>query len=999
MNPNIDALFRFEASLAAHFAKLRLARGQNSVFLIEHGLDAAHIEEMQALVGRNLREVGLASAGWRGATLPLAVSITEVGYNYRGTGTDFWPKASAALNADIHVSDRAAISRIFSDLSNRLGFSRPFKTDWALAYNHIAWPIRNALAPIEIHRSLVAALGQVLSSGTSLREDDDLHAEMRSIANGLFSKRLADWLEDRNLALALSRRLLLGEDHQSWLEPVIANRIAEDLRADPQARRSLTSARRLVSRERMADLEPPAPGKFLLSVSDGKVHRVVLQGPAIQVSGRARMLALFKNSCDVVVPGAVGKALQLEEFLQGGLMDLGQPLSPFADPVLTFVSSVPLIGDIEVLSDALQPDNSMVFEWHGTDGLLNSLQHGSEIFAHRTVLILSWTSLPDHDELSVLESWPGANVYVLDAASQATRHHLRRLGIAVIDVPAVAFGGGVSLFQSDTHIRSIAGIPVFCRSARSLVSVSVRSDDDAVLVAEDLRKGEIVPLNFGFGRYAINVRAGDKSWQYTLDILEPSDAVPFGFRIEPELPQLEDLFSDSLSIAVASPLVLERVTVSAALRLNGELVAEAKIILGSVPARIGPRSDLLRDLKEAALRNADISDSSELEFRVSIPGLVTRNWHLGRATRSYTFDPKKLTWQAEEGPEINGYLLATVGAPLLTPMDAPPQWPAKHLMLLAPQTDTDDALSCCIVAAPPVLHIGPPEAVAGLQLLRSDQSRAAGHGLIALSEALVAWRSASPSNIFADLNRGLVVAALELGVVQQLCGRNWRHIEESGDGLKGNALDALVSICFRRNLAVGGDFPDIQPEEYPVLRQFLRHRLGEALPDLVVAMAEGVSFESLDFAIMDAYEDLSADRLARGLESFDDIDIGFDTEIWRMAISDALTSVEKPRFKPLVLPEDRWSKLSRLDYSAITQDGVIDALAAAHVDVSRRAGVKWLGRKEFRSGLQLWLSPRELLATTDWRDDLTKLLSDRQTARAIRYAALRLIAEMQSSAL
>ena len=201
--------------LASQFRNLREARGGKPVFLIEHGLDMEGVAELQEMVGRNLRQVGLDSNGWLGITLPLTVAITEVGYTYRGTGTDFWPKVSSALNADIHVGERAEVSRIFATISDKLGVARPFHTDWSRAYNHIAWPIRNALAPVEIHRPLTAALRQVLSTNSSLRTDEELLLQLREIASGLWSKRLSDWLEDETLSVGLCKSLLYGEDHKT----------------------------------------------------------------------------------------------------------------------------------------------------------------------------------------------------------------------------------------------------------------------------------------------------------------------------------------------------------------------------------------------------------------------------------------------------------------------------------------------------------------------------------------------------------------------------------------------------------------------------------------------------------------------------------------------------------------------------------------------------------------------------------------------------------------
>jgi hypothetical protein len=87
-----DVLKDRHQALANHFADLALSRGQLPLFAIEHGLDEAALSGLRAAVSRNLEaDPQLQGATWSWAYLPLLVVATEVGYRYRGTGTDFWP--------------------------------------------------------------------------------------------------------------------------------------------------------------------------------------------------------------------------------------------------------------------------------------------------------------------------------------------------------------------------------------------------------------------------------------------------------------------------------------------------------------------------------------------------------------------------------------------------------------------------------------------------------------------------------------------------------------------------------------------------------------------------------------------------------------------------------------------------------------------------------------------------------------------------------------------
>ena len=73
----------------------------------------------------------------------------------------------------------------------------------------------------------------------------------------------------------------------------------------------------------------------------------------------------------------------------------------------------------------------------------------------------------------------------------------------------------------------------------------------------------------------------------------------------------------------------------------------------------------------------------------------------------------------------------------------------------------------------------------------------------------------------------------------------------------------------------------------------------------------------------------------------------------------------------------------------LTEDDLVDLLDSCHVDAFRRPGLRWLGRAELRTMLQLWLSPRAMIEADEWPRFLAKGLSDIQTSRAVRYVALR----------
>ena len=91
---------RLHAVLTAHFTELRAERGDAPVYLLENGLDATELNALSAAVRSSLTLHRIEGHWWTPHPLPLLVAATEIGYAYRGTGTDFWPIFAEQLELD-----------------------------------------------------------------------------------------------------------------------------------------------------------------------------------------------------------------------------------------------------------------------------------------------------------------------------------------------------------------------------------------------------------------------------------------------------------------------------------------------------------------------------------------------------------------------------------------------------------------------------------------------------------------------------------------------------------------------------------------------------------------------------------------------------------------------------------------------------------------------------------------------------------------------------------
>jgi hypothetical protein len=197
-------------------------------------------------------------------------------------------------------------------------------------------------------------------------------------------------------------------------------------------------------------------------------------------------------------------------------------------------------------------------------------------------------------------------------------------------------------------------------------------------------------------------------------------------------------------------------------------------------------------------------------------------------------------------------------------------------------------------------------------------------------------------------------------------------------------------------LALGPEFPQIMPEDQPLLVGALTQRFALALASVKPSdRAPGPALTEDEAALLDAavdaaYADLSASLELRGEPALEESDAYSPADRWQRLSDRSWTLQAQSPFRHLILPESRWESLQATNYAQLSDDGLVSLLTRCHMDISRTAGVAWVGPQVLRSGLLLWLAPTQLLETEAWRDHLARLLSDRHTARAIRYVALRL---------
>lgn len=203
--------------IGSRISRMCADRGSFPVFMIEHGLSTDDLSGVRDLLWRALeRDPNLSSPQWNWSYLPLLAVTAEVGYRYQGTGTDFWPVVEQDLHLIAGGGFRLALVRLFELGHREFGIAKPSNSAWERHFPLIAWPIANALVPLELQPQLARALRQALRAGISGNDPEALYQYLVQIAVGQTSRRFENWLHQTDTASEVMRRLLYPAS-DGWL--------------------------------------------------------------------------------------------------------------------------------------------------------------------------------------------------------------------------------------------------------------------------------------------------------------------------------------------------------------------------------------------------------------------------------------------------------------------------------------------------------------------------------------------------------------------------------------------------------------------------------------------------------------------------------------------------------------------------------------------------------------------------------------------------------------
>ena len=993
---------RLHTSLTSHFSELRATRPDAPIYLLEHEVQGTDLTQLIAMVRASLETHPIDSGWWEARPLPLLIAATEIGYVYRGTGTDFWPIFAKQLG-EIRVGNRAALSSIFRRSSANLGLAHPAESPWNLAFCHIAWPVLHAILPIELHRPLARTLRDVRSHLDLSGDDAALIAPILNRARLTGGVRLIAWLEDNFTAAAVIRQFLQPNGYHVMAQSAL-KRVAADLARDEGAATALREARKRqkalatqprVRTRRRSEIEPKFAPLILRLVE----QRLALALKIPQMEPVSRDDA--RSALD---------AMRWRAFLWGGgrpvpgrniFSDFPLPLQADAlpgpeVPLIADVAALPIAQDAKDFLGSLRVATTapILFSDFSAEG--DALQRNGATIAdsgHCIVLVdPAQSAPPDAEQLGRVAGLRG---YRLDTAVPASHAWLASLAFAVRRTTRFSWIGDVEIEQHRPIRRfHVGGFIAFELSSPS-------GNCEARLITPDGKQSAFTGVNTlmaGFtatdpGLYRLRYGAGEE--QLFEVIAAEDDLSLLTVDIDAGPASTADLADRQITLRFDSTATVQEAELELTLFCDGRVVKIVREFLPDTPCRLGGDHIVWEQLLNTETVERLLS-ARHAELCVTVVGLLEVSFAFEQVTAPFAWS-KKADGQLVARDEIGD--LSVFAAEAYEPL----------VLAAATNSTTIDDIRLFRAGHERPLKaggycVGPRVWRGGTasrarkpdRLLRQfegyrDQTADAR----ATVDALIGWAASGVDHPVTQYRRGQIVRQLEAWIVEQLCGEAWAEQEAALAERKGGSfVGAFLAACAR--LQVGYCDVEMSRAQRALLdRILIRFFDARTLPITLEASREPIDEDlgiALDELFYDAYVALTEDIESVGdrcpFDLDEDVDVGEVSENWDKALRVAAREAALIELVDLLRPLDAGDTLSLADFESMLPDDVVDLL---HDWISKSRPThharQW-NRDLVESAYWLFARPA-VAARLSWKAATERLLADRFSARAIRYAALR----------
>jgi hypothetical protein len=1001
----VNNLQAAHATIASQFENLFKQRQTSGgfVFFSEHSLSTDRLTKLRGELREALRNHSLCEFFWSAAYLPVVIVATEVGYEYEGNGTDFWPSLEHTLGYAFAIEDRSQLSHWFRTAAERYNGVRPGQSDWEQAFCHIAWPITHAVAAKDIRRPFADCLRRF--NGSIEDDDASIASQLASISTSVGSRRFRTWLGSEQVVAGIVRELLDGPSlvDAGLLTKCFRDRLLTDLRNEPEIRqavrtvqtRSKTQGTRNRRRREQSDeaetIELLYGSFFLKRDEDGRLglfgelpempreiqkelrrHRRSWQPRPWGFAGASILPTNTLRSARGTFPVALGyivKASDDRPFFTG-LDELQVDLE-----CGRWLRGVRLIGADRL---AFRPVGDE--EGDSSHLITSPTPHRGNVW----VVVRTGVDWPDFEKHRIA-AVEGGEVFCVDASNAVFRQWMgwpaaRADGPkSLAEVtwlypsPISTDSDGQLVFTTDDELGiSVSGdrpVTLFLRSGRKEVA---RSEVAAVALAKIDEAG----------KYDLTVLKSDQ----TLDTLSFTivDNVGDGFiEPDPEPPwrvvmshvdtgettlTRNDFFNRRLSIEVAGDRSIEDLPMTLSIS-PGECVAH--LHLRAIPERIGPTHSvwdtLLDQLPQSVLQSA-----CDLTVRVEVAGLVDNSWRLEADTQNL--------WWVEDGAAPRAFCddgeYTVQGRTLVAnrPVNQLPE--GEPVVLVALNRDgyefTFDARVCVVGDSRLQRQAERPN-----RLLREMDDVGSGVGLRQIASRYLQVASASSSSRVAEINRVGLKQQLRAWVIEILCGPNWTGQQRECEAIE---RSHPVAVWWETQLS--------HPVLLPEAENGLERQLPEQLPrDLQDEFARKLPLHWWDGVVSEIN---FAGELDDTYKRIIDEDVYVDADALTSSLRRASQRICGSHLADLVIPVTGGDELLAWSLLGLTVDELADEWLRwmrTHLKPGR-GRQKW-DKEELVDWLYFLLYP-ERLRRRDWQSVLEKLLNDRPVARAGAFLAWRM---------
>lgn len=903
--------------------------------------------------------------------LLICAVASEIGFRFEGVGTVFWARFDHVLGHSASMTQRQRVAEAFRAQADRYELARPAQSAFSEHFSNIAWPIANALLPYDLIGPVMrllsrAPVGALPGFGRSVS-----FASLRAWASAAEGARLVDWLRlEEPTARVLAA--LLTENRGNALSSASYQRLRDAIADQPDAFFAVRAARLRARTAKAPAATASITGQLTLAFEANGL-RMFASWPALSTD-------IFEEAR----VAARAAAWRPRLWNAGGLLHPDMALSP--GPFALAFNTVP--HDDE----PAYPAAAAVFG------------EGSEAAAALAARTIDWSTVllfdPNEDRNRAEQRFDeltqtSGYVWIAIRSGGASLEGLRQIGhvcgYTVFEADLAAAGDRSILIReglTGADNRSlIARHPTDAITAPHGI---VRPDRPFLVYTEDLgAQEEFLSQHLSLGASLVPVigpsgRPGLRAEPAVLSVGSVVDLVLF------ERDNLfEALIERRLQMRLESPLPLIDVPVVAELEIGGRLIARGRASFATVPVTVPYDSPLLAPLY------ADYPRSKLLEAGRASLGIAI---HRSAAIRVELQRPAaSVEWiggvPRPAGTSLDTTLVAAQGghphrfAPA-TAIEEPVRGAVAYGLQLSDGRIGDPVQ----VLASGKFELGDLATQFGADI-GSRRMFDRGRGVGDIARALVAWSRGLCTSLSAVAAKTRIVRQFEEPLVISLCGRTWWRTEETVGSDYVDAHTALWNVAAERGMC---DLPEaFAPDDVHAFGQaFRRHArildpdwpAGDLLP------ADG----AMDDALNKAFAEVVRQRNAEGalLEIYEeDVDFGSPAEDWKLTCAEALSIVRRTRLCELMAPSGGARELSHRSYTNLSVPELAEDLSA------------WTRRWALTRGrmspdvavnaLQIWLSPS---ACDDVDSATHTLAADPFVARAVRYAVLRFLNELEDHA-